>query len=1378
MKNQSHQKQKRKQCCLPKKLIPLLILMLLFNYAASYAQVRTTKDIYVDLQADYPNTFITIEDHGDGTSGHPYDSLGTAVYFANQYNNDDNVDITIHVRGTADTVQYLTFDEGKSTSTITVKAWSGFNFIINHSNAGGVGLSITLGTLQAFTLGAVTVTGGYYENYGILINVINRNQPTVTVENCEFNNISWTADASIADSPPDYNSYLYPIYLIADNAQVFGLNNNTFTNVAVGYGHLIGLSSRDGLGLSNLYTSLETTGSYNSNTATGTILPFSAATATEFYVDASVPAGTSGYGGNGSESDPWKYLTSANFGAIFNDWSTVPATKVDKDVTVYFREGTHTLTSIMYLEGVTQESSLTLQAYPGEIAVLDGSNLTGQFTSMIACHDCYNTTVKGLKLTGLTTDVVSAGEFDTRFGIIFNGFGDNINILNNEIYEMHWTNDAIKKLNPLASNNLGAIQVVGTDSTPISNVTISGNNIHDITPGYTEALTVNGNVDGFTISDNTITDIANIGIVAAGNYEWVLSLSGATLSSSQNYSRNGIISGNAVRRCISPVAVSAGIYLDGSRNIEVANNSSSHNGVGMSVGNEVENSSSGGHRIHDNTFANNLLAGMYIGSTSNYSNVDDVEVYNNLTYSNFNQDPTYLALTNGNYGGDIWFDVEMTQVTNLKFHGNQINPNSNYILNKRYAETHSGHDYYNNTYTIPVSHADLQPTFRDETSTNEVTLYDWEGHKNRNLDDVGSTLDGSYWVTGGYDTSEITITELSPLTTHEIIALSTNTSEVEIDAYHKITNLHSDLTNKGYSIVHALDDYSVESSENQIHFLAPASYGTDGFPSTHPMHGFTNVERVLQSAASLNVYDGNTTEVLVYDLYKRGGVTEVLQVPTNPNDSDEAVHDHNDFILLSHKVSRAFWDFTSSAKVYVDEAFSLTEHAIKFYEDAAHGWTCSRRALNNVDLLVLSECILDQNIQNPLANIVLEAGGKVILTMTEDAAELLRSALPYYTTFKKFKDYKFCVQDFVEYNAGGNCYSLSDLVLVAVGVYSRSELNAAGEPVDTTVNIDLNFPADSQVAGILGEGMTVYVKRSDDDGTCSATVENIEIASPVFVGASEYVAPEVYKFESDPISGELKDILSARPYIVSVFSKESSYVLPWLSTGLNATTNIEWEYDTTSETCALQEKISKTSNTNSALPMIIGVPEADVATYLARGWSLLKNNTQQSISIESPFFNNSSTLVLMKLTTGITNPFIDGIEGGVHVWGSENLRTYMNITDVTTDPWTGSSGSGNKNSGEKQDIINEDSLKDETISDSNVLIYPNPVDNKMIIKLKNNESALIQVYNSNGVKIQQLPYNQEHINGLEVDLSTYQTGLYYVRVVTDSKTYTKKIVKQ
>ncbi len=123
-----------------------------------------------------------------------------------------------------------------------------------------------------------------------------------------------------------------------------------------------------------------------------------------------------------------------------------------------------------------------------------------------------------------------------------------------------------------------------------------------------------------------------------------------TVTAPNNFSKNGFIRNNTAYRNISPIAVSAGIYLDGSRNVLVENNESYNNGTGISIGNEQPNSISGYHVINSNVFRDNLTAGLYYGSTNTTSWVERCNVKNNTIKNNFIIDPVLRARANNMYG--------------------------------------------------------------------------------------------------------------------------------------------------------------------------------------------------------------------------------------------------------------------------------------------------------------------------------------------------------------------------------------------------------------------------------------------------------------------------------------------------------------------------------------------------------------------------------------------------------------------------------------------------------------------------------------------------------------------------------------------------------
>lgn len=260
-------------------------------------------------------------------------------------------------------------------------------------------------------------------------------------------------------------------------------------------------------------------------------------------------------------------------------------------------------------------------------------------------------------------DTIYEAQKDVKFGIQIVADCRHITIFDNDISDISWTSqvdptvpdasltEAQKKIvrNAWPNDNCGPINVLGTDLHAMRDITIDGNEVHHCIPGWTEAVTMNGYLDTFSVINNLIHDVKNIGIVAAGNYSWVLDPgNGFSTPSDQNYARNGIISDNIVYNCLSPIASSAGIYLDGSRNVLVERNQVYQNHVGISVGNETPSSHSGGHIIRNNIVYDNVYTGMVLGSNGYNAWVENVKVLNNTFFKNNTQVATLLPqLVNG-----------------------------------------------------------------------------------------------------------------------------------------------------------------------------------------------------------------------------------------------------------------------------------------------------------------------------------------------------------------------------------------------------------------------------------------------------------------------------------------------------------------------------------------------------------------------------------------------------------------------------------------------------------------------------------------------------------------------------------------------------------
>lgn len=259
-------------------------------------------------------------------------------------------------------------------------------------------------------------------------------------------------------------------------------------------------------------------------------------------------------------------------------------------------------------------------------------------------------------------DTVYEAQKDVKFGIQIVSDSRHINIFDNDISDISWTSqvnpltadssltEAQKKIVRSAwpNDNCGPLNVLGSDSDAMRDITLDGNEIHHCIPGWTEGVTVNGYVDTFNVINNLVHDIKNIGIVAAGNYTWVVDpANGFSTPSSQNYVRNGTISDNVVYNCVSPIAASAGIYLDGARSVLVERNQVYNNHVGISIGNETSSSHSGGHIIRNNIVYDNTWTGMVLGSNAYNAWVENVKVLNNTFYRNNSRAATLLPKKDG-----------------------------------------------------------------------------------------------------------------------------------------------------------------------------------------------------------------------------------------------------------------------------------------------------------------------------------------------------------------------------------------------------------------------------------------------------------------------------------------------------------------------------------------------------------------------------------------------------------------------------------------------------------------------------------------------------------------------------------------------------------
>jgi len=229
---------------------------------------------------------------------------------------------------------------------------------------------------------------------------------------------------------------------------------------------------------------------------------------------------------------------------------------------------------------------LTLMAEPG--AVFSGKGMP-RGEHVVAVYGQSYIKISGLEIRDTLTK-------EGGCGIYVEGGGQGITIQN------CW-------LHHLKGREAGAIGIFGTDAkVPLSNILIEGCRIEHCEPAQSEALVLNGNVDGFKVINNSISDVNNIGIDFIGGERDVM-------PDPAKVARNGECSGNRVTRARSTYGdgYAAGIYVDGGQDIRIRGNIVTECDLGIEVGAENPGQVARGITVEENILFKNDKAGLVFG---------------------------------------------------------------------------------------------------------------------------------------------------------------------------------------------------------------------------------------------------------------------------------------------------------------------------------------------------------------------------------------------------------------------------------------------------------------------------------------------------------------------------------------------------------------------------------------------------------------------------------------------------------------------------------------------------------------------------------------------------------------------------------------------
>ncbi|CAF3570938.1 unnamed protein product [Rotaria sordida] len=150
-----------------------------------------------------------------------------------------------------------------------------------------------------------------------------------------------------------------------------------------------------------------------------------------------------------------------------------------------------------------------------------------------------------------------------------------------------------------------AITVYNKDQrTSRSGLIIDNCTLHDCDPAWSEALTLNGNVEQFQITNNRVYNMNNIGIDFIGGESDMGALG----------TRSGRCANNTVWNIHSTYDSSAaGIYVDGGFNITVEMNEVHHSDAGIEIGAENKGRIASNMTVRKNYIHNNNKVGLAFG---------------------------------------------------------------------------------------------------------------------------------------------------------------------------------------------------------------------------------------------------------------------------------------------------------------------------------------------------------------------------------------------------------------------------------------------------------------------------------------------------------------------------------------------------------------------------------------------------------------------------------------------------------------------------------------------------------------------------------------------------------------------------------------------
>ncbi|MCP5541197.1 MAG: right-handed parallel beta-helix repeat-containing protein [Akkermansiaceae bacterium] len=291
----------------------------------------------------------------------------------------------------------------------------------------------------------------------------------------------------------------------------------------------------------------------------------------------------------GSQALPWRSIQRA-------------ADAVNPGDTVKVHTGVYEEKVFIERSGTTG-NPIVFEPADGEFPIIDGTNLapTAAEAALMEIYNASHVTIRGFELRNFGTAAANR----TPVALYVSGTCAGIVLEDNEIHHIATTE-------PNGDGNAHGLAVYGDTTAGVTNLIIRGNHVHDLTLGNSEALVINGNVNGFEVSDNHVHHCDNIGIDLIGFED-------TAPTAALDQARNGVVSDNLVHDIDSLAnpaygeRAAGGIYIDGARDLIVERNRVHHCNIGVEVASEHAGKSASNIVARDNLLYLNHLGGLFTG---------------------------------------------------------------------------------------------------------------------------------------------------------------------------------------------------------------------------------------------------------------------------------------------------------------------------------------------------------------------------------------------------------------------------------------------------------------------------------------------------------------------------------------------------------------------------------------------------------------------------------------------------------------------------------------------------------------------------------------------------------------------------------------------